>query len=84
MRVKDATKLLIDAFKRHKKEKEHAKWCLQFGHLVRRGKNDFVTFEQYYNDDPKANKQYANKTKNEIMDDVELIQHSMRGGKRGI
>lgn len=79
LKIKHVSKLLVSAFKRREKENAFDMWLLHFQRFVKR--DAFVPFEEFYNVKPVQKN--SNKSKVEIMDDVELIQHSMRGGKRG-
>lgn len=80
MQIKHVSKLLVSAFKRKEKENAFEMWLLHFRNFVKR--DSFVPFEEFYNT-KKVHKPSKEKTKSEIMDDVELIQHSMRGVNRG-
>lgn len=81
MPVKYINRLLVSAFKRKEEDKAFRMWLEHFHYFVKR--DDFVPFGDFYKGSTKSEPPETQKTAVEIMDDVELIQHSLRGDKNG-
>ncbi|NOU63179.1 hypothetical protein GC096_03850 [Paenibacillus sp. LMG 31461] len=79
--MKYVTKLLIAAVKSKQKDKAYQMWLVHFHHFVKKDK--FIPFTDFYNDATSPSNNEIQKSQEDIMDDVELILHSLRGEQNG-
>jgi hypothetical protein len=68
----------MSACKNKQVEKQWDMWIARFQHMTR---SDFISFDDFCK--RASSPQASRKTEQEIMDDVELIQHSLRGEMSG-